>query len=902
MYNSVLHILFFLCYSFLSIPFIYAQEQDSIQKILKSNLSDEKKITTIDSLFNESLYSPVTHRNYAYWLLKKGVFDKSEVNYLLALDLAKKHIPTDNSFIQRTHTHLGYFYSKKKDYKKSITHYQKVIQIDSIHKNALIAYEKLALNYHHLQDYYKAIDYYNFFLSKTTSLKKKLHNHLNLASTYLKLKTKKAYVKGIIHAKKADSLSDYIDIKKSTIYKIKMCLGALHNQNETLDILTASTYFSDALQIALEQKDLKKQREVYYSLGNLYNTSSKDISINYLQKALHITDDQDQFYKYKIYINLGFTYTIHKQYEIGITYTKQSIAYLLNQTFIQNPEKNKHLIYNSPNKENILIALTQLAEIYLKYYEINPQKEFLNNSLKYFNLADYCIDLLKMNSQHFKSRLFWRKLSTDVYGKAIRACYLASNTALAFHFMEKNKSLLLIEDILKQRYSKNTSRQNHNLIDSAQSIQNSLETLYSNRLHNMHPKDSISRIDQSIQQYEEELSSIKEKLNVIPLRPHIASLSNVQKDLNDDQVIVEYHISIDDGYGIYSNQNNGYILFISKANTALIELNNILDVQKDVLRLITLQKKAFTTRQDVLNYTQLAHKLYTILLPKNSINSEHKELIVIPDSFLSFLSFDALTTSTDKLSYLIQQNEIRYLQSVSFALNTKSDIQNNTQLLSIAPINFSHSGLSNLQFTAEEIAQIKTSYSGEALVKSQATKNNFIDKLPYYDIIHLATHADISNDSPWIAFEDKKIYLEELYALKNNASLVVLSACNTSLGTAEIGEGVMNLSRGFFHSGTQSVIASLWNIDDLSTATIFNDFYKNLKSGDTKAQALRKAKLNYLDSHNDVIELSPHYWAAFVLFGHNDTIVSHSNTLKIIPFLLILLFTVFAFLFISKKN
>ena len=88
--------------------------------------------------------------------------------------------------------------------------------------------------------------------------------------------------------------------------------------------------------------------------------------------------------------------------------------------------------------------------------------------------------------------------------------------------------------------------------------------------------------------------------------------------------------------------------------------------------------------------------------------------------------------------------------------------------------------------------------------------------------------------------------LHELYTYKNNADLVVLSACNTSLGEVAVGEGVLSLARGFFYSGANSVISSLWNVNDVATTSLMNNFYTNLKDNQTKAEALTNAKRKYL--------------------------------------------------------
>ncbi len=86
----------------------------------------------------------------------------------------------------------------------------------------------------------------------------------------------------------------------------------------------------------------------------------------------------------------------------------------------------------------------------------------------------------------------------------------------------------------------------------------------------------------------------------------------------------------------------------------------------------------------------------------------------------------------------------------------------------------------------------------------------------------------------------------------------------------------MSLARAFFYSGAKSVVSSLWNADDKSTAKIMRSFYNYLKAGHTKSKALYYAKLDYLKS-SSLSEKSPYYWASFVLVG-DDSFIKDLST------------------------
>jgi CHAT domain-containing protein len=115
--------------------------------------------------------------------------------------------------------------------------------------------------------------------------------------------------------------------------------------------------------------------------------------------------------------------------------------------------------------------------------------------------------------------------------------------------------------------------------------------------------------------------------------------------------------------------------------------------------------------------------------------------------------------------------------------------------------------------------------------------------------------------------EDGLLQVYEIFNLKLNAELVVLSACETGLGKEVKGEGLIGLTRAFLYAGTPSVAVSLWKVEDRSTAELMTRFYRHLKDGRTKAEALRQAQLELID---DGRYAHPYYWAPFVLVGEGQ--------------------------------
>ena len=108
----------------------------------------------------------------------------------------------------------------------------------------------------------------------------------------------------------------------------------------------------------------------------------------------------------------------------------------------------------------------------------------------------------------------------------------------------------------------------------------------------------------------------------------------------------------------------------------------------------------------------------------------------------------------------------------------------------------------------------------------------------------------------------------ELYNLNINPDLVVLSACETGIGTWYKGEGSMSVARGFQFAGAQNLLFSLWKVNDYTTSVLMGKFYKNVKNGDSYFDANHNAKLSFLSDFTiPSAKKSPYYWSAFVYYG-----------------------------------
>lgn len=182
----------------------------------------------------------------------------------------------------------------------------------------------------------------------------------------------------------------------------------------------------------------------------------------------------------------------------------------------------------------------------------------------------------------------------------------------------------------------------------------------------------------------------------------------------------------------------------------------------------------------------------------------------------------------------------------------------------------------------KEVQNISDQYTIQALVRSDddATETHFRTDCGLGRIVHFACHGFLVDADPMASGlvlsksteDDGFLQAWEVFKLKLNADLVVLSACQTGLGLEMQREGIMGLTRAFQYAGARSVVVSLWSVQDESTTALMETFYSELKGGTvSKDEALAKAMSTVRNmatwKGKKVNWRSPYHWAAFALVG-----------------------------------
>ena len=309
---------------------------------------------------------------------------------------------------------------------------------------------------------------------------------------------------------------------------------------------------------------------------------------------------------------------------------------------------------------------------------------------------------------------------------------------------------------------------------------------------------------------------------------------------------------------------------------------------------------------------EITHALHQQLWAPLAKNIHYKKIIIIPDGILYNLNFEILTPQKIRhfrefaSGSLLSDFTISYNYSL-FLLNTKKDpasVKNN--FVAFAPgfsdeikqdyqqafkgsmdMDKGYLSLLPQPFSIGLATKIENLLGGKAFIYEQSTKNSFRENAGNNRIIHIGTHAESNNEHPEFSRlifaknistgrEDNTLFVDEIYNLDLSSELAVLTACESGKPGYQDGEGMISLAHAFNYAGSESILTGLWKIDEQASALLLDIFYENLLQGMDKDEALRAAKLSYLDKAEGRM-LSPQYWAGLVIVGDTSPVDINRN-------------------------
>lgn len=563
------------------------------------------------------------------------------------------------------------------------------------------------------------------------------------------------------------------------------------------------------------------------------------------------------------------------------------------------------------------------------------QKDWLK-SFNAFQLAANYLDSLRLKNKSFDSQTELLKEKHRVFEQGLKALYelyaFSSDekwVSRAFEFAEKSKAILLSESLNAQQaltfsgIPEQDQKQEQSLRKEIYYLQKQIDLAQAQKKPALLAKveDWNQQIFELSQQYEKLAAQLRKKYPAymeVRYQPNLTSTDKARQSLRTDEALVEYFVG----------DSAAFAIVLTKEKSAFIELappkmwnRQVKELREEILA-------SFQKKDQANHYPRLAYELYQQVWEPVSKLGLPEKITLVPDGPLGYLSFDVLLTAMPtqaegfkNLAYLIREHQFRYTYSAKLLTYEKkrSLMPGGNKFIAFAPVYPSgdknlatlRGDLADLPYAYEEAQKAQEIMGGELLSGEEASEDNFKLMADAYKVIHIAAHARVDDQNPLYSSiyfspevegeEDQALEVFELFNMKLKADLIVLSACETGVGEMKQGEGIISLAWGASYAGAKSVLTSLWQVNDLATSKIIEVFYSFLEKGMDKDEALRQAKLKYLEE-GDHLTAHPFYWGGFILIGDYQALGGGMGGMLTLGFILLAALGIGLGVYLSRRG
>jgi CHAT domain-containing protein/Tol biopolymer transport system component len=278
-----------------------------------------------------------------------------------------------------------------------------------------------------------------------------------------------------------------------------------------------------------------------------------------------------------------------------------------------------------------------------------------------------------------------------------------------------------------------------------------------------------------------------------------------------------------------------------------------------------------------LSLAEAGRTLYDELIkPFGDEIARRDHLIILPHGVLHYLPFAVL--QDEEKRYLGFEHTLSFAASASVLGHsmTKGEAFLGRERREMGVLAFGNPDLGDrrydLPFAEREVKSLKRYYPTVSFFTGKAASEGRLQAVEAPPpLVLFSCHGIFDENNPLLSAlllapdekNDGRLEVHEIFALRMEAFLVAMSACETGVGTIRSGDEVIGLNRSFTYAGAASQLASLWKVDDLATAVLVKRFFRNLADGDARPEALRKAQKIVFEEINPY----PAFWAAFQISG-----------------------------------
>lgn len=721
-------------------------------------------------------------------------------------------------------------------------------------------------------EYEKAIHYLNITIEKARRFDSKYDlcvalNELGVVSGQVG-----DYDNGISNASRAINCYGGFSETQYQYEKRNALFSLANNYFGLRAYVKALKYYSKIYRLAESHEDEEMKADCAMNMGICFKKlKNYPKALEAFQQAFEIKKTfNNNFDLANFYHNIADVYLLQKDFDGAIDYYFQSIAIVL-------PDLGKEasldgitstMLRDASNKTTLVTRIKNYGNAFQVYYKHTNAEAHLLEALKAYRLADQVMDYMRREHSMEASKLFWRKQARPIYEAALSVCHALEDYEKAFYFLEKSKSILLLDALTEDKARSVIPWVE---VEQEKKLQQELEQA-ARALEKARQKDSDTKLEaaerlleaqERLEDFVGQLEQKYPKYVTLKYGNEVTSLSETQKQLlQNGTVLLSYF------YG----DNDLYVLKINEEEVLSFEKIQRNDTLEQGVKAFIAQFENSKSRRNtrIEDYKTAAHHLFQLVYAPVFKATEEK-VIIIPDGPLSFIPFEAMLSSQEgksfgNLDYLLLQQQICQAYSASVLSKQQGRLRNDYLALHVAP-GFENDPLGRASLQAMNTDGLENLGHFQKNLNKEATLKAFIQAAEKSNIINLFTHAEaLDGASPKIEFIDTALYLSQLYTLDIPADLVVLGACQTSMGKVAEGEGVMSLARGFAHAGAQSLVASLWRVNDKDTGDLLARFYDKLGEGQSKASALRKAKIDFLKQKDRIV--LPAQWSGLVFIGN----------------------------------
>jgi len=873
---------------------------------------------------------------YKYYLTNINL-DSAEFYYKKALGLAYNSSNYNVNFrVAINHTMLASLYRNIQNNAETPQHLQEAEKILNRTDPTNILFGTIYHNkgniYRVQEDFYRTKEYYEYALD--FYIRNGYQNDYDFAFVYSNYVELLLELEEYELAEEKFSMIDFNNLNVSPVveFRIRTTNGSLYSQMGKYDL--AENQFKQA------ERDLKYQPAIREYPRDILNYYYDVIEFHMLygdfdqalikcdNAYIYIESMDPRATKSKIVYSTDISFRaagIH--YQLG---NQEKALWIVNNSIKELNAFINNLSIESSTDFKTNELSTALPDLYVLksriLFEVFDRSNVFEDLVKSYAAYQKTVEILnhmKLAMSDENSRIFATSRILEVYTEAIyigKMLYdmTGESTYLeqSFEFAETSKSFALyseIKDVEAMQFSdipEDIKQREKRFMGEIQAYE---ELLYNEQISSDPDSSSIAFYEETLFHLEDDYGDLKQEIEQnyenyyeLKYKPKFVTLEEVQDKLAYRDALIEYVLS-DTLLITYVVDRKGINVFSQEIGPEFA------DECLEYYMLLNNQDFSSGVHKNYRRYVNLGHKLYKTLIEPCLAYTDRKAFTIVPDGAITYIPFEGLITQTTdteyinylNLPYLIKDYSIGYSHSSTLLFSERYKSKSTEdRVLAFAPIyenpldrmdeaqyrqiEINSEYLFPLVGTIKEVQSIDETVPSRVFINEKATEANFKKHASNYNVLHLAMHTIMRDDNPlysMLAFtnvdtgdsiEDNRLYAYEIYNLKLNAQMAVLSSCNSGFGKMQKGEGMMSLARGFIYAGCPSIIMTLWQVADKSSSELMTSFYKYLKRGKSKQEAMRLAKIDYLESADDLTS-NPYFWSGFVVLGDGSPIYKKSG-------------------------